>query len=412
MKDRILLVGDYNRTDFLLFAKLLHKEIDFYFIEFLNKRELTNSECLKYGKVLYWKNYKSAYQLLDVLQPSKIVFYFIESFNHVALNVACKVKGVPTYHLEHGLRFTLAFYKSFNKSIAKPTKETSFVNRLSVLRDIYDKFRNRQFFQKTVSESPAKESNFLNDFFKVRKENGVFDTFQLVKNNLRLPDQYISFSPLIFNFHKELENLSDSYPVHFIGIPQFDHFAALKQLAGKGENLLFIDQPLHEQAVYGWTSIEKQKLLKGLLQIAIHLKKKLYIKPHPLNDLSAYNEINDNACVAIIEGQWDEVIKEVNTVLGFSSTLLLPFIAMHSINCYLLEMHPERGEEPYSQFLLNSGACHAAFSFEDLEEKMKNWNDWNVEQMQYKDQFIQDYMYKFDGKSSDRLKSILLSEAS
>lgn len=39
MKEAVILVGDYNREDFLLVAKLLHEKLDFYFIEFLNKRE-------------------------------------------------------------------------------------------------------------------------------------------------------------------------------------------------------------------------------------------------------------------------------------------------------------------------------------------------------------------------------------
>ncbi|HEX2535871.1 MAG TPA: hypothetical protein VHK69_19145, partial [Chitinophagaceae bacterium] len=109
MKRRFLLVGDYNRNDFLEISRQL-KEVDFYFIEHINAGAITNKEAGKSGTILFWKDFKSAFDLLDQVRPDKVLFYFIESFNHVALNAACKIKGVPTYHLEHGLRFALTSF--------------------------------------------------------------------------------------------------------------------------------------------------------------------------------------------------------------------------------------------------------------------------------------------------------------
>ena len=42
MKSRILLVGDYNRSDFIFVAKQLKGEAKFYFIEYLNEKNLIN----------------------------------------------------------------------------------------------------------------------------------------------------------------------------------------------------------------------------------------------------------------------------------------------------------------------------------------------------------------------------------
>ena len=411
MKSRILLVGDYNRSDFIFVAKQLKGEAKFYFIEYLNEKNLINKECLEYGDVIYWKDFSDGFDLLKKINPTKVVFYFIESFNHVALKVASKILQIPTYHLEHGLRFSLAYYQLGNDSKQIDTKKT-FSQRLNQFSDLVNKYNNRQFYKRTVRKSPEKEKKFLKEYFKIRRTNGIFQTFQILQSSFRLPDTYISFSPIIFNFHRDLENLAEEYPVKYIGIPQFDFFIKWKDIFSNGKDVLFIDQPLHEQSIYEWTVDKKMKFLHQLFEITSQVGKKLYIKYHPMNDLSLYASIEQEPGVEIVAENWDAVVPAINTVLGFSSTLLLPFMAMDAINCFLLEMHPKQGEEPYSQFLLNSGACHAAFSFEDLEEKLKDWDKWNMMQKQHKEQFVHDYMYKFDGKSSERLKSILLSEAS
>jgi len=412
MKTNVLVVGDFNRSDFLFVAKQLYKEANFYFIEYLNEKSLQNTECLKYGEVLYWKDFNDAYELINKIRPVKVIFYFIESYNHVALNVACKVNNIPTYHLEHGLRFSLSYYKSINKSKLVQAKSISRFKRLSGITEVFDKYRNRRFFQHTARKSPSKERLFLAEYYNIRSKNGIFDTFQQLKSNLRLPDSYISFSPLIFNYHKELEDLPDNYPVEFIGIPQFDAFYKWEQVSVSGEHILFIDQPLHEQQLYGWSRAGKEFFLKTLAHQILLLKKKLYIKPHPLNDLELYNELLTSGDVKLVANDWEVVVTDINAVLGFSSTLLLPFMAMDHISCFTLEMHPEQMELPYSQFLLESGACNVIYSFEELALRLKEWRRWHIKQKEAKKSFIENYMYKFDGKSSVRLKNILLGEAS
>lgn len=412
MKRKLLLVGDYNRNDFIYVAKLLAKEVEFYFIEFLNNKDLKNNDCLQYGKVIYWKDYKSAYDLLEKLKPEKVLFYFIESFNHVALNVACKVNQITTYHLEHGLRFSLAYYELANNSVSVEKQNVSFIIRLNNIANSIDKFKNRQFYKNTILKSPKKERLFLEKYFDIRSCNSIFHTFKVLKNNLRLPDQYISFSPIIFNYHKELEELPDSYSVNFIGIPQFDEFVKWKYLKNTGSNILFIDQPLHEQPIYGWSKEGKIDFLQSLSNCVTSLGRKLFIKPHPLNDISIYNSVKENSMVELIHSEWDNVVTDINTVLGFSSTLLLPFMGMDHICCFTWEQHPVMIDEPYSQFLINSNACKAVFNFDELKLNIQNRIQWYTLQKSNKDQFIKKYMYKFDGKSSDRLKNILLSDAS
>jgi hypothetical protein len=405
MKKRILLVGDYNRSDFLYPAKLLHSEVDFYFIEFVNEHFLKNKECLEYGFVIYWKNYKDAYDLLDKIRPEKIVFYFIESFNHVALNVAAKSGKIPTYHLEHGLRFSL---NSFLKENNRLKKISNRIKAVTQLRHVYDRYAGRMFFRNTIKKSSKKESEFLSSYYSIRKKRSIRETSKEIRDPLRLPDKYISFSPLIFDYHKKLEGLSDSYPVYYVGIPFFDRFFKWKALCQYGENILFIDQPLHEKKFLKWTAEFKEKFLRALINMARSMDKKLYIKPHPWNDKFIYRPFL--ADIILVEESWEAIVPDINITLGFASTLLMPFMAMDHIACFTIEMHPQKTNPEYSDFLLRSKACHSVDNFEDLSERLKNSSVWHQKQKDHKNYFIENWMYCFDGKSSERLRKALIKD--
>jgi len=405
MKQRILLVGDYNRSDFLHIARLFHSEIDFYLIENLNKRYLKNEEALQYGTVIYWKDYRDAYDLLHKISPQKVLFYFVEAYNHVALNVAAKVCAIPTFHLEHGLRFKV---KTAIREKSQVERTLDKIKKIGQLPHLYDRYGSRMFFRNTVRKSQEKEKEFLLLYYSVRKKNSIQATFQKIRDPLRLPDCYISFSPLIFDYHKESESLPCNYPVYYIGIPNFDHFCIWKELRRCGDNVLFIDQPLFEKKMMGWSRESKENFLEKLAITIRSLGKKLYIKPHPWNDQTIYETVGEH--VLIFEDAWETVVQDVNTVLGFSSTLLMPFMAMDHVACFTLEMHPQKDKHFYSDFLLQSEACHMVSSFEDLTGKLINRNVWHQKQKVHKNNFIDKWMYKFDGKSAERLRQVLIKD--
>lgn len=411
-KQRILLVGDYNRSDFLYVAKELSGKADFFFIEYLNKKHLTNLECLSYGSVLYWKDFSDAYDLIEKIQPTKILFYFIESYNHVALNVACKVKGIPSFHLEHGLRFPVSYYKMINAGNTSLKEKKILLANLSKLHDVSDKYKNWKFFKNSIARSPQTEREFLKTFYAIRSRNTIFDTFQKLKSPLRLPDSYISFSPKIFNYHKEMEKLPHEFPVKYTGIPYFDKLAKEKEISNSASDILFIDQPLAEQHLFGWTTEYQYRFLDNLAISAAALRKKIYIKPHPWNDRKSYNKISSSENVVILNNNIEEIVSEVNTILGFSSTLLLPLMAMEHTVCFSLEMHPIKLEKEPSFFLTETGAISKIESWEQLANAFKNLDAIFQEQKRNKGKFIEDWLYRFDGRSTERLKNILLSEAS
>lgn len=412
MKQRILLVGDYNRSDFLYVARALKAEADFFFIEYLNRNYLTNKECLLYGNVLYWKDFTDAYDLLEKIKPQKVIFYFIESFNHVALNVASKFRKIPTFHLEHGIR-NLNFKASFEKLRGNhvPSRTDKIKKLVTRLPELYDKYKNRSFFKNTVEKSQPEERSFLENYYIIRSQNSIYYTFEKIKSNYRLPDIYISYSSKIFSFHQLTENLPSNYPVKFIGIPYFDFFSEWRSFKPLSNNILFVDQPLYEQAYMGWTKEHKVNFLKDLDAFAKKLGKVVFLKPHPSNDKSVYNTIDSEQNIVIMQdNNWNAIIPRIDTVIGFSSTLLMPFMAMDNICCFSLEVHPAPPNNLYSQFYIEAGVCKPVYSFKELAEELENKELCLGEQRGNKQSFIDNWMYAFDGKSSERLKQILTED--
>jgi hypothetical protein len=89
----------------------------------------------------------------------------------------------------------------------------------------------------------------------------------------------------------------------------------------------------------------------------------------------------------------------------------MPLMAMKHTVSFSLEMHPVKLEKEPSFFLTATGAINKIDSWEQLVDAFKNLDVIFQEQKRNKEKFTEDWLYKFDGKSTERVKNILLSEA-
>lgn len=411
----IIIVGDYSRDDFIYVAKILKGKFEVYFLEYFDESHEINTAYSKWGKAIYWKDYKNAIELIDTVQPALVLYYFIESFNHVALNVACKFRGIKTFHLEHGIRYyeiQKYYNQSPNNSIAPPVWDR--LKKLTEFRKLRSRIKGRLFYHNTAKNLPAEYKNFLEEYFKVRKAKNIFETFEQVKNPLRIADQYISFSPEIYKFHKESDHLPGDYPVSFIGCPSFDYLADCMQNAQEAKDIVFIDNAFESQDLFGWTKENKKQLLSHLVTLSQKLNKRLLIKAHPYSADEVYADVKDSNLASLIyrDEDFKEAILSSAIVIGFYSTLLMPLMALPYTTCFSLEMHPMAPGIKLSSFLVNTGAIEEIISWEELETKIGNLPALHQQQVSKKREFIDNWLYKFDGRSGERLKHILLSEVS
>lgn len=407
-KQSLIIIGDFNRTDFLYVAKILKNNYNVYFLEYTLKSEIKRDEYKQYGEAIFWSDFTSAQDLINKINPAKVLFYFIETFNHVAVNVACKVAGIKTYHIEHGIRsheFLKIDFLIPALSLAEKLK-----NYIEITRTIRTRLKGRNFFKNTVKNLSRMHADFLIHYFNIRKKESIAKTFELVKSEYRLADEYISFSPKIFDFHILNDHLPATYPVKFIGCPSFDYLAELKIENPGNQTILFIDSGFETQLLFGWNENNKRVFLQHLLDFSESTGKKLLIKIHPYGNVNLYEEIIRNKNASIINNaQFIDGIKSSTIVIGFYSTLMMPLMAMKHTVCFSLEMHPAPVTKPLSGFLTRTGASQQINTWGELHKACQDIDKLYQQQLLVKEKFIKDWLYKFDGKSSERFIEALHS---
>lgn len=411
MKQNIIIVGDYSREDFLFVAKQLLGYFNFYFLEYADQGEIKSNYYSSYGKAIFWKDFSSSFDLVDKIKPKAVLFYFIETYNHVALNVTCKHLGIKTFHLEHGVRNykiqELIFNSKKNETVAQPG------NRFKKVSNLYSKIKTRFFFYNTLLKLPTQYSRFLKGYYKIRSKKDIFETFSLVKDQLRVADHYISFSPKIFEFHQKADHLDCGKKVSFTGVPSFDFLSNLKKVSDCND-ILFIDNAFESQALFGWNDTYKLEFLKALSEFANSVNKPLWIKTHPYSNSEVYDICRNSYGIKVIDQQeeFNEALKKSSVIIGFYSTLLMALMALDHTVCFSLEMHPEKSNYELSSFLVETGATMKINNWEELKKCMDNIESIYHYQTRFKKKFISEWLYKFDGMASERLKNILLSEIS
>ncbi len=406
-KDRILIVGNYNRQDFLLPFAQIKDTVDLFFIEFSSKRDITNHAYLDYGKAIFWKDFSSGYELLTEINPKKIFFYFIETYNHVALNVASQSLGIKTFHIEHGIRN----YESVSGLSEESRKDNSgHLHKFNIFR-IYEKMKTRLFFTNTIKKSNTTDGKNLNKYFKIRSQNSIFQTFSIEKSSYRIPNHYISFSPEAVKFHVISDHLPDQHPISYTGIPIFDKYHSIKTSNELKDNIIFIDQCFPEQQIRGWNQEHRYKLIEQIERLILKPKKlKLFVKIHPISDIKIWNKLAEkfeNIVLLVGDDDFMKKLSENRIILGFTSTLLLPLMVQKHTICFSLENHPNN--QKISGFLTESKVIDPIFSIKELAECIDNVDRISTEQSKFKKDFEYKWLYKFDGKSQERLNTILLS---
>ncbi len=406
-KENILIVGDYCREDFLMPFDQVKDCLNLYFIEYTSKDELRNSDYKKYGTAIFWKDFSDAYDLLRKIKPNKVLFYFIETYNHVALNVASKSSGIKTYHLEHGIR-----NYAISNSVSKQTDADINIFRKFNPFTMYNRVKNRLFFANTVKKSNDTDRKALNEYYEVRSTNSILDTFKKYKARFRIADHYISFSPEIFEFHIKNDHLPSTHPVTFIGVPGFDKYSNIVCEENLNNHIVFIDQCLPEQGLLAWSQDYRKKIMKQINDLILAPKSlNMYVKKHPLSDSKIWANIADeHPNIVLLDNDDDlkKILSRNRVVIGFNSTLLLPLIAQNHTICFSLEIHPNG--EKYSEFLTVFKSITPVYTIEELADKLNNIDNIHFYQSKYKEEFMRKWLSIFDGNSIERFSKILLDK--
>jgi hypothetical protein len=408
-KANILVVGLYTRIDYLEQFKVSLNYFNFYFLEFISPLEEANNYYSRLGKPIYWPNYKNAFELLEQIKPSKVIFIFIEAFNHVALNAACKTKGIPTFIMDHGILDININYR-LEKYLQKQPSPKNLKSKLIFIFLLIQRVKSRIFLNNTLKDLPTNIQNDVMQFIKVRSKLPFENAIKLKPFQSRLPDFYIVFSRKNFEFYQKQNNLIAEQRVFFTGIPMFDHLAHIKPSPIQNNTIVFIDQPLASKELFGWTNEFHSKFTNLILKICELKGYRMYVKLHPLQSIQEKKNWLESGGTNITDEQdLKFLIQSSPIVIGFFSTYLLPLISMQHVTLLTLENHPV-GKLDVSKSFTDAGVAYPIYDLEELPWALDHIEKLHQMQLPNKEKFKKDWLYKFDGKSGERLLDILLSD--
>lgn len=407
-KPNLLIVGDYSRPDFINLLQSCFADFNFFFLHFSSVKEIPRNKREYYqqvGTAIFWGDYKHANELLDSVSPHKVVFFFIESYHQVLLNIFCRIRGVYTYHLDHGIRDIDINLRLENEVLNQKEQLHTYPFYLKI-HQFSSRLRSRLFLIRSKKLLPPAEATFYNSYIKIRATNNWLETFKRTVSPFRLPSAYIVFNERALNVYKHYDKYPQDTKIHKIGIPIFDGYYKVRKNHLQSNNIILIDQGLAERGLYGWTEPYYHSFLQQLKLIAQTHGYQLHVKPHPKqNNLGLIQKLN---IPIVTDESILELLSKTSVIAGFASTFLLPLIAQKYLTLFTLENHPA-GSLNVSKPFIEAGVAEPIYSLNELDNLLLKIEELHQKQLPNKAKFTEEWMYKFDGRAGERLRDILLS---
>jgi hypothetical protein len=387
MKKRLLVYCDYRRKDLLLPLDMIADKFELHFIFFREREEDNNS--ISYP-VLFWADYKTPYQLLKQLAPDGVIFFDLSNLYALSLNMVAKKSSLPTFILDHGLKIDYDFYTSIE------TKARSLPNAGLIKNGkAGKKLHLLNFYFSSINWFHIKESfrqlQLLVQIIILRSDKA----FANVQFPLRKPGMYLLFSPQNFQYYKQRDGAELS-EITYIGNPHFDRYYHTNGIQTGSANYFVLIDDGHIE-VFGISIKQKNEFIEKLNSFCLGKNARLKIKLHPADfnrkDLFQHKNIDYLRTVDVVD-----LVNNATGCFAISSTLLLPLVTTGKLILFRLNNMPI--QEVLSKYGVKFLDFHKFYPEEIVFE------DFLLDS-RHKAAFVETFLYKEDGKSSDRLLTAL-----
>jgi hypothetical protein len=390
-RPRILLCWSYERRSYVQPFEALADRFDFLFISRIDATEDRDPQTRL--PRTYWGRYRSAVEILERETPDAVVFMSIASGRDIALNVAARTRGIPTYLLDHGsfapLKELLRAYHAASHRVPRPASGGG----LAAI----------DFVRRSLSWRNAPQAPLIGAQFVLRRFEGGFAAVRYAGGEYRRPDRFISFTPLNARFWRDVYGASDN-DLDYIGIPEFDAFFAKPIDPEPGAYDLLIDTPVTNDpgGLALLTRAEMRSFYTSLAERCSRSGFRLKVKLHPYSYQAqwypfhpALDWVRDTDIVRLVGG--------ARHVYSFRSTLALPAIALKPV-CMLDAVHKGEVDELAALRVVVPAslteAAHNTPRFEQIE--------WTGPR---REQFLREYLFAVDGNATERLAAALARPA-
>lgn len=401
-KQKILLVWNYDRNDWISPFVTLSDQFEFVFLS--KKNENDDTASIDFERI-YWHDYPSCTAVLNYVRPSKIVFMSLIHGQDIMLNIVAKQKGIETLHLQHGLTLdsdSYINYSSFWKHTKTYKKEVFTTQRVKKLIGSYKEFL---YFISFLFRHPQSAFRLLR-FSLLKARYG--EIFALNKYTFRgmWPSKAISYT----KHNAQLLHQREKFPKDiftYIGNPTLDVFFdnTGNAIIPKEAYILLLDTAIvrNEKEVEGFgMTIERARIFyENVNKYALSKGLRLVIKRHPYSWSQPYILNHDNVSY-VDQGDLPGLIHQADCIIGFRGTAMIP--AVYYKNCVLISIY----ENTFDTYLQNHKLAQV-IQFEDFSHESIDLR--NIDRSKANlDQFIDKYIYNPDGLATNRLGTILKSQ--
>lgn len=396
-KKRILLCWGYHRKGWVTPFEELNEDFEFVYLFYRARSE--EKEVYTTCQRIYWDDFRSGFEVIESVRPQKIILMSVISGYSIALNMAAKRKGVPTYVMQHGLFRTYKEYRSIERNDRKQKKKVpavgtggKAVGTWNTLRFLIGSMTGMLYFKLPV----------LLVFFYFQRRQGIYFASRRIRFRERRPDRYICYTWRNAVIYRELDQVAEEN-IDYIGVPELDPFFDpddQRECESRDPYYLLIDQPFAENQYYHFSVTKDQtnamygKLADWCGQQGYRLLVKLHPETYGSNWLLAHPNIEYKTDCDIVC-----LIRKAKGIFGTTSTLMLPAVFLKPV--FLLLIHDSSFQSRVLELGLAKGADFSTFREEQINFMRADTKPSAQKQFEF------EFLYKADGRSRVRLHDAL-----
>jgi len=309
----------YHRRGWVAPFEQLDRELDFHYLFHLSKDE---EECSHTHRPrYYWNDFRSAQEVLDEIEPDRLVFMSLSGLRPIALNMVARRRDIPTFIFQHGYFRSLENYLSLGASRSKVVAPAKVSTGSSAAEAV------RFLLRSTFLQEPVESLQAIAMLIEARRA-GHYRSQLRFRFNGRMPDRYITYSEATSEIHRQLDGARDSSIIP-VGIPEFDPiFRRLACSKPRGDkHVLLIDSPTAENR-YGMMTTSMESKIRFLTDISLRLRERGYplvVKLHPETYEASW--LPDGAGIQYVrDTDIGSLIQDARACMGFDSTLVIPAV--------------------------------------------------------------------------------------
>lgn len=400
-KPKILLCWGYHRKGWVKVFNSLSDHFDFSYIFYISK---PNDEInfAEKSSIYYWKDFANAQDIINKINPGKIVFMGIEGSNTIALNITAKNLGIETLYLQHGMFHKFSDYVKWAEVEDAERNEKKEFNESA---QEVDRYFLLLFFLRTVLFVKPLALIYIFRLQNLKRKFPEILALKKLPSKYRKASKYVVFTKDNASIFYERDSVDENDVIEIGNFEMDSFFKGEKQDLNPFEKyFLLIDEPWSEVKEYaspgfGISKDQTNDFYKKLSEFAKRNSAKLKIKLHPYSYASDFF-VSDPNIEYLKETDIVDLILKSEAVFGFSSTLMLP--AIYYKKCCLFNLWQEMSfQQDMKDLDIVQVLDYRNFTIDDIDFEKVNKSNQNLEL------FVKKYLFKTDGKAAERLKEIL-----